>query len=124
MLGHNVLHVPMDAEVERLPWFTCDKGVRRLAWAMTALLGGYWGWFLYNLALAQNEGWVVPKVLVGMLPVAAVAWAEAVRPRAGAAFMVASGLAAAVFTPMPWVAPILLGLSLLAGGLMYASSHR
>lgn len=123
MLGHNVLHVPMDNEVENLPWFETDRGVRRLAWGLGATLVAYWGWFLFYLADSMREDMVVAKVLVGLVPLALLGAVMMRRPRLGGMLTILFGLAAAFFVPVQ-IAPMLAVLCLATGGLMLFSAHH
>ena len=127
MLGHDVFHMPMGKEVKNLPWFETDVGVRRLSWALGVVLLGYWGWFLTYLALSMHEGLVVPKVLVGLVPLALLGAVAVRKPRVGGLAAVVLGLvAAAVMVPFAAVdvAVMVALLSLLAGGLMFFSAHK
>jgi len=123
MLGHNVFHVPMEKESRNLPWFETDRGVRRLAWGLGAVLLAYWGWFLFYLADSMQENMLVAKVLVGLVPLVLLGAVALRRPRLGGFLTVLLGVAAAAFAPVE-IAPMLAVLCLATGGLMLFSAHR
>ncbi|MFT5424073.1 MAG: hypothetical protein ACI89L_001865 [Phycisphaerales bacterium] len=123
MLGHNVFHVPLEKKTEDLPWFETDRGVRRLAWGLGAVLIAYWGWFLFYLADSMQESMLIAKVLVGLVPLVLLGGVAMRRPRVGGLLTVVLGVGAAAFAPIE-IAPMLAALCLATGGLMLFSAHR
>jgi hypothetical protein len=116
--------------VRELPWYLCDRGLRRLGWILGAVLAAYWGWFLLNLAESMREGMVVPKVLVGLMPAAVLALLAAKKPRSAGVVTMLLGVGAGVAVALAGhgtgmdVAAMLAFLSIAAGGVMAFSAHR
>lgn len=130
MKGHNVATVPMSNTVQDLPWFMSDTGVRRAGIGVLTvmLLAGatYAGLFAIEAMPWRDAGWasVLFEVAKGVVPVALLVLLALHRPLWAAGFAVLLGLAAAVLVPVPSAAAMLLGLSLLAGGLLFVGGHR
>ena len=130
MKGHNIASVPMNSAVQDLPWYLCDKGVRRAGIGVLAIMAVagslYAGMFAFEAMPWRDAGWasVLFEVAKGVVPVALLVLLAMHRPLWAAGFAVLLGLAAAVLVPVPSAAAMLLGLSLVAGGLLFVSGHK
>ncbi len=130
MLGHNVLHSPMNGADERLPWFLCDKGVRRAGLGVLGVLAvagaAYAGVYAFEAMPWQDAGWasVLFEVSKGLVPVLIIAMVALHWARAAAVLAVVLGIVGALVVPVPGAAAMVLALSLLAGALLFIGSHR